>query len=249
MIGEIIYNAVDKRQDLNGCLYETSNTIDEFTHVFHSNELSSTLYQMRVMLGLGKQAYPMAFYDPNLSVIKNSNNFLPSSVGFYFGKQADVVTEDLVKSLESTMIFASKYTLQGGKSKTRAGLWTINFQTINGELHVTAVFGPCKIFPLTIYEIAGVEIVAHSIATKIGIKKCNFKWFFHALEGNGFIKDVNKLGKNTMLTEMPGLAECSEVLRIEAVIRAEKPTICPFARIPLNDELTNLIIAIHERHR
>lgn len=256
-----VHEAVSNK-DRFDCLHvRTQDTLG--AHCFHKNTLNMKVYQLLVLALQGKKRYPLCSYDGDLTTCLNGLKFFSNAVGFQFSSQRETILNDLIAGRESTMLFTSPYGLQGNPvratTKTikeqagpRSRLWTVNFRMKDKRLHVQAIFGHCDMFPMTLYEIAGVEVIANWFATRLGCDishGINYSWFFHSLTGNGTPSKIAFARDNPGLTVIPSSEELAETLRLEQYIRNNRPRMSPTPRLPLSPELTTLLGQIHVHHK
>lgn len=243
--------AVVDKSEVQGYCVHTEDSLG--AHCFHANTLNMRMYQLLVLALQGKRRYPLVNYDGDLQTVLNKAKFFSNSLGFQFAGQRETVISDLVGGRESTMLFTSPYGLQGNpktqKSGVRSNLWTLNFTFKNKKLYVQAVFGHCTVFPMAIYEIAGVELIAAWFAKQLGASPIiEHSWYFHKIIGNGSKEKFAPYESSRGLTAVPSAEELSETLRIEANIRSFKHKMMPTQRVPLSEELNKFLSDVHAFH-
>lgn len=239
----LIQEVVQNKSTVNCVHFITDDPLGSYG--FHANEMALKLYQLLVLAQQGHKRYPMVAYDGDLQIALNRVKYFSNSIGLHFSRQRDNIIEDLIKGRESTILFTSKYGLRGGA--TRARLWTCNFRVTERKLHVQAVFGHCQVFPMLLYEIAGVEIVSFWLAKQLGYTSAKISWYFHSITGNGTTdKLIAENRVSTSLQQLPAPEEVFELLRLEGLIRQNKPSMLPIQRAPLSEEISDLLSKLYE---
>lgn len=257
-----IHEVVTNKETVECLHIRTQDTLG--AHCFHKNTLNMKVYQLLVLALQGKKRYPLCSYDGDLTTTLNGLKFFSNAIGFQFSGQRETVINDLIAGRSSTMLFTSPYGLQGNpdpkatraksdEAGPRSRLWTVNFMMKNTRLYANATFGHCDVFPMTLYEIAGVEVVSNWFAKRLGCRTepdgISYSWFFHSLTGNGTVSKLAYERDHPGLTIIPSGEELAEFMRLEQYIRNNKPRVEPTPRVPLSNELNDLVGLIHTFHK
>lgn len=239
---DLLNRAAKSKETLFNCAAESFLPFENIA--VGGESVACRLQSLLILAGEGKSKEPLISYAAELDTPESTRaSCFASSIGLIYRNNRDRVISRLGASKSGAFIFARDYDLNIRPKSIQ--LWSISFIYKDGYLHVTSVFGYCKLLPLLPYEILGAQVVGYKLAQLIGANGAKFYWYFHSIKPDR-TSSANFGAERKFWNKIPLDSEVFEMLRLEAEIRKSKPNFAPLPNMPLSEDCLDFIEDVHK---